>query len=364
MPTASRTRRGALLASCLLALPAWAASASDKGDAVDRYVLGVMAREHIPGVAVLVMRHGKVLKRRGYGEANVEHGVRVTPATLFQSGSLGKQFTSVAVLLLQEDGKLTLDDPVERYLGPGPPEWQTMTIRRLLDHTNGLPEPEDGGVFDLRRDYSDEEIVAIAHALPLQFPVGSRWKYNDLGYDLAGIIVTRVAGMFYGDFLRQRVFAPLGMHTARIISDTDLVMHRAAGYVTGADRTLRNQDWVSASMNATADGSLYLSLDDWLAWNRALDRRAVLSPASYAVWWGRGQLATGESFDHGFGWDPVDIHGHAGVEFDGSWQGFRTAIGRYADQALTIIVLCNLAEAAPERMLREIAARYAPELAE
>jgi D-alanyl-D-alanine carboxypeptidase len=355
-------QRALWLGACLLAAPAWAAG--DKADAVDRYVLAVMAREHIPGVAVLVMRHGKVLKRRGYGQANVEHGVKVTPATLFQSGSLGKQFTSAAVLLLQEDGKLALDDPVERYLGPGPTEWQAMTIRRLLDHTNGLAEPEEGGVFDLRRDYSDEEIVTIAHALPLHFPIGSQWKYNDLGYDLAGIIVTRVAGLFYGDFLRERVFAPLGMRTARIISDTDIVMHRAAGYVTGADGTLNNQAWVSASMNATADGSLYLSLDDWLAWNRALDRGALLSPASYAVWWGRGRLANGEPFDHGLGWDLVTIHGHAGVEFDGSWQGFRTAIGRYEDEALAIVVLCNLAEAVPERMLREIAARYAPELAE
>ena len=342
-------RRRALLL-LLLALTA----AGARADAIDRLVSQAQAREHIPGIALLVVRDGKVVRVGCYGSANLEHAVPVTRATVFQSGSLGKQFTAAAVLLLAERGRLSLDDRVGRYLPEAPPAWEAITIRELLDHTSGIRDSEDGGeVFELRREYTDEEIVRTATSFPLDFAPGTRWKYNNMGYILAGIIVTRVTGAFYGDFIEREFFRPLGMRSARIISDTAIVPNRAAGYVR-TPSGVRNQDFVSAALNATADGSLYLSLEDWAGWIRGLDRRALLAPSSYDLLWGRGKSADGPSAGHGYGWDNATLDGHPVLEFDGSWQGFRSAIERDPAQRLTVVVLANLAEAVPEALAREV----------
>lgn len=323
-------------------------------DELDGMVRAALRRDAVPGMALLVMRDGVVAKIGTYGLANVEHAVPVRAVTMFQSGSLGKEFTAAAVLLLAERGRLSLDDRIDRYLPAGPAGWETITIRELLNHTSGIHDSEDGGeVFDLRHEYTDDEIIDVAHSLPLDFPAGTQWKYNNMGYILAGIIVTRVTGMHYGEFLRREFFAPLGMRTARIISDADIVPNRAAGYVR-TPSGIRNQDFASAALNATADGSLYLSLEDWAAWIRGLDRRAILSPTSYELLWGRGRLRDGTPFDHGFGWDLATLDARPILEFDGSWQGFRAAIERDPTTQTTVVVLANLAEATPEVPARAV----------
>jgi len=329
-------------------------AAGARADAIDRLVAKAQAQQRIPGIALIVVRDGKVIRVGCYGVANLEHAVPVKRTTVFQSGSLGKQFTAAAVLLLAERGRLSLEDPVRRYLPEAPAAWEPITIRELLDHTSGIRDSEDGGeVFELRREYTDEEIVQIAQSFPLDFAPGSRYKYNNTGYILAGIIVTRVAGVFYGDFLAREFFKPLRMRSARIISDTDIVANRAAGYLR-TPTGVRNQDFVSAALNATADGSLYLSLDDWAAWIAGLDRGAILAPASYDLLWGRGTSAGGPTAGHGFGWDSATLDGRPVLEFDGSWQGFRSAIERDPARRLTVVVLANLAEAVPEAIAREV----------
>lgn len=327
-------------------------------DAIDEIFRRAERQDRVPGQALLVVRSGKVVRESAYGVANVEHQVPVRHDTLFQSGSLGKQFTATAVLLLQERGRVSLDDPVGRYLPPGPPDWSPITVRELLDHTSGIHDAEeDGGeIFDLRREYTDEEVIRILQSYPLSFPPGSRWKYNNSGYILAGILVSRVSGMFYGDFLAREVFRPLGMRTARIISDADIIPHRAAGYVRTATG-IRNQDFASAYLNSTADGSLYLSLDDWAAWIAAMDRGALLSARSWSQLWERGRLRDGTVTEHGFCWDHVRMGSRDVLEFDGSWQGFRSAIERDPASGFTVVVLANLAEAEPVPIAREVLRR-------
>jgi len=324
---------------------------------IDGLVGAAMQRERVPGVALLVMRSGQVVRASGYGLANVEHDVPVRRDTMFQSGSLGKQFTAAAVLMLAERGKLALADRIGRYLPPPPPGWESITVRRLLDHTSGIHDSEeDGEVFDLRREYSDDQIIEVAYSYPLDFVPGTRWKYNNMGYVLAGIIVTRLTGAPYGEFLGRELFRPLGMRTARVISDADIVPHRAAGYVR-TPQGIRNQDFVSASLNATADGSLYLSLDDWAAWIAAMDRRALLSPASWNALWERSVLSDGHRTEHGLCFDHLVLSGHEVLEFDGSWQGFRSAIERDPATGVTVVVLENLAEAEPVPLARAVLTR-------
>lgn len=346
-------RAGVLVLACLLANVS-------RGDAVDELIGSTMKRDLVPGMALLVTRPGQVMRRSGYGISDVEHRVPVTSSTMFQSGSLGKQFTAAAVLLLGERGRLRLDDPISRYLPKLPPAWDSITVRQLLSHTSGIHDSEeDGGeVFDLRREYTDDELLGVLQSYPMDYAPGARWKYSNSGYIVAGILVTRVAGRFYGDFLRSEVFRPLGMKTARIISNTDIIPDRAMGYVREGSK-IRNQDFVSASLNATGDGSLYLSLDDWSAWIAAMDREPLLSPASWAQLPAR--IATREEgvTDHGFCWDHMRIKGHEVIEFDGSWQGFRSAIERDPVSGITVVLLANLAQAEPVPLAREILAQAA-----
>jgi CubicO group peptidase (beta-lactamase class C family) len=337
----------------VLLLAALAAASAVCADSIDEQFRGTLARERIPGAALLVVRDARVRRVSTYGLANIEQHVPVRRDTMFESGSLGKQFTAAAVLLLQERGRISLADPAARYLGPVPESWAPISVHELLDHTSGLHDSEeDGGeIFDLRREYTDEEIVRIAESYPLNYPPGTRWKYSNTGYILAGIIVTRITGRFYGDFLATEVFQPLGMRTARIISDAAIIPYRAAGYVRTADG-IRNQDFASAALNATADGSLYLSLDDWAQWIAAMDRQRLLSPASWSALWEPTRLSDGTPTEHGFCFDAVTIAGRRALEFDGSWQGFRTAMARDPQSRTTVVVLLNLADADPLPLAR------------
>ncbi len=222
----------------------------------------------------MVRHEGNLALCQGYGLANLEHEVRVTPQTIFQSGSMGKQFTAMAVMLLVEDGKIALADPVAKYLDV-PATWSGITVRHLLTHTSGLGDyPED---FSMKADYTEDDFLKMIKAQPLASAPGEKWSYSNLGYVSLGILIHKVSGEFYGDFLQRRVFAPLGMKSARIISESDIVPHRAAGYRL-KEGALKNQDWVSPSVNTTADGCLYLNADDMAKWAEGLDNEKLLSP--------------------------------------------------------------------------------------
>ena len=212
----------------LLALLILASLASAQSpDPVDAYVQAEMQKRHIPGLALLVIRDGQPIKQQGYGLANVELQVPVKPESIFQSGSMGKQFTATAVMMLVEEGKLSLDDPLTKFFPEAPAAWKNVKVRHLLSHTGGFTDYPDK--FDFRRDYTEDDLLKIVEALPLSFPPGSKWAYSNLGYLTLGILIHRVTGQFYGDFLHYRIFQPLGMQT-RIISEADIIPNRAAGY--------------------------------------------------------------------------------------------------------------------------------------
>jgi CubicO group peptidase (beta-lactamase class C family) len=338
---------------------------------VDNVVRTEMQRQKVPGVALSIIKKGKVIAAKGYGYANVELGVPVTSDTIFQSGSVGKQFTATAVMLQVEDGKLALDDSITKYFTDAPPSWRPITVRNLLTHTSGIPDYEtqvtnagDGTkVVDYRRDYTEEEMTKIAYSMPLGFAPGSRWRYSNTGYVLLGILVHKVSGRFYGDVLKDRIFTPLGMKTARIISEADIVPHRAAGYrLVNGD--LKNQEWVSPSLDSTADGSLYLSTLDFIAWDRGLRAHAVLKQQSWAQIYTPVTLTSGKTYPYGFGWDVGESQGGPWYHHGGSWQGFKTYISRYLADDLTIVVLTNLANADPDRFVDDVARTLNPRLAQ
>jgi CubicO group peptidase (beta-lactamase class C family) len=351
-----------LLSALLLALSAsrTAAAPAPLRERIDAFMRAEMERQQVPGVGIGIVKNGKVVLAKGYGFANLEHQVPTKPETLFQAGSLGKQFTAMAVMLQVEAGKLQLTDPLTKYFPGAPESWAGITVRNLLNHTSGLPDLE--GTLDYRKDYTDEDLARFAYALTLEFAPGSRWSYSNTGYVLLGIIVNRVSGTFYGDVLREKVFKPAGMTTARIISEEDIIPHRAAGYRL-VNETLKNQEWVSPSLNTTADGSMYVSVRDMIAWDAAVQARAILKPESWKEILTPAPLTSGATYPYGFGWQLEERAGKPLHQHTGSWQGFTSYFGRYLGEGLSLVVLTNSANASPSRFAQGIAALIAPALA-
>src|SRR4029453_15289816 len=179
------------------------------GDSIDSFVAAEMARQRIPGLSIAVVRYGVLAKAKGYGLVNVELSVPATPRSVYQSGSLGKQFTAAAVMMLVEKGALSLEDRIGRFLPEAPATWRDINVRHLLTHTSGMGDYTEK--IDLHRDYTTEQLLAFAAAQPLEFSPGEKWSYSNTGYMVLGVLIQRVAGQFYGDMLRDRVFKPLGM---------------------------------------------------------------------------------------------------------------------------------------------------------
>lgn len=341
-----------------------AAQRPPAADSVDRFVIAEMRRQRIPGLGLAVISRGRVIKARGYGFANVELRVPATDSTMFQSGSVGKQFTAAGILLLVDDGKLELDDAITKYLPEGEQAWRGVTVRHLLTHTSGIPEYEedDSAFVDLRHDYTEDSLVKLAARAPLDFPSGTHWSYSNTGFMLLGVIIHRVSGMFYGDWLAQRVFRPLGMRTARVISEADIVANRSAGYRL-LDGQLKNQEWVAPSLNTTADGALYLSVRDMAAWDRGLTEGRLLTPKSRTAMWTPARLKDDGSVDYGFGWSVAPYRGHRAIGHTGSWQGFKAMIQRFPDDSLTVILFANLADARQRPFVYGVAGMYRRALA-
>jgi len=340
-----------------LALPVVAQIVGTSPETVDSYIQSELERQHIPGLSLLVARDGVIVRAQGYGWANVELQVPVKPETVFQSGSVGKQFTATAVMMLVEEGKIGLDSPVTNYLKDAPPSWQQVTVRELLSHTAGFTDyPKN---FDFRKDYTEAQLLEIVEGIPLAFPPGTKWSYSNLGYLTLGIVIHQVTGKFYGDFLRERIFQPLGMTTTRIISEADIVPNRAAGYrlVKGQ---LKNQEWVSPTLNTTADGALYFSILDLAKWDAALYTEKLLKRSSLDQMWTLTKLKNGEpnSGHYGFGWAILNKGGHHVLDHGGAWQGFKSHISRYVDDKLTVAVLTNLEQADPGVIADHVAKIY------
>src|SRR5271163_1596480 len=309
-------------------LGAAAGAQSSISGETDRVVEAERTEQHIPGVGLAVCREGKIVKASGYGLANVELNVAVTPETIFQTGSVGKQFTAMAILMLVEEGKLGLDDKINKYLTELPEKWKDITVRKLLTHTSGIADyggEEDTmnkGVINFRKDYTEEELIQAFAGMPLDFAPGAKWNYSNTGYVLLGIIIHRVTGKFYGDFLEERIFKPLGMTSTRIISEADIVSRRSSGYrlVNGE---LKNQEWVSPTLNTTADGALYTNVLDLAKWDAALYSEKLLKQSSLDQMWTVARLANGKpnSGHYGFGWFIESRNGHRVIEHEGAWQG-------------------------------------------
>lgn len=349
----------------LLAIAAWTAAASTApslawaeappSDAelvakAEALINGYVKADRFSG-AVLIARDGKPVLREGFGLANREWDVAVTPDTEFRLGSITKQFTATAILQLVEQGKIGLDDPISKYYAVAPPAWSKVTIRHLLTHRSGIPSYTDAPDFFSKVskiDRTPEEIIALTRDQPLHFEPGSKFEYDNSGYILLGYVVEKVSGQKYADYLREHIFKPLGMdHTGYEVSE-ELLRHRASGYALEPDGTVHNAQYIAMTLPYAA-GSLYSNVDDLLAWDQALYAEKPLKPASMA------DMYTDHGDHYGYGWDVRETDGRRQWSHGGGINGFHTFIARYPDQKLTVIVLSNILQSPAEKIAGQLA---------
>jgi CubicO group peptidase (beta-lactamase class C family) len=335
-----------LLAALTLVPTALAAQVAQPGaaelDALDRRIRAEMEESVIPGVLVGVASHGRLLHVRSYGLADVELRVPVTDSTVFEIGSISKQFVSAAVMLLRQEGRLELDDPIHDYLADLPSEWLGVTIRQLLTHTSGIPDYEEIQTYEAYRfRFTPDEIIRVAHSRPMDFEPGTGWYYSNTGYFLLSLIVERIEGRPLGEVLRERIFEPLGMGQTRMADPEDIIPHRASGYwVDRMGRELMNRDATQTSSTLGA-GGLVSSVRDMARWDEALYGDALLSEASKRLTWTPAVLPDGESTGYGFGWSVGDVGGHPYVAHGGQVAGFVANFFRLPDDDLAVIVFAN-----------------------
>jgi len=340
--------------------------------AIDRLIKSEMSRQHIPGLEVGIYSRGRILLAKGYGLADVEFNVPVTPETLMQSGSVGKQFVSAAIMMLVEEHKLSLDDSITKYFPDAPASWKPILIKNLLSHTSGLSEYESddrtgpNGPFYLRLDFTEDQLIKKFYAMPIEWAPGTKWAYRNTNYVILGVLIHKITGERYDRFLHDRIFAPLGKTSTRLISDRDIIMNRSSGYEIDERGQLKNQEWVSPTFNSTADGALYFNVLDVAKWDAALYTTRLLTQASLDRIWTVYPLSDGKPnpANYGFGWVITQFHGHKLIEHSGAWQGFTCDISRYPGDSLTVVVLTNLdaSHSSPEVIAHVVAGLVEPSL--
>lgn len=364
--------RLALLLTLLLGVAAVRLSAQEEPDdspadpsqaAIDALVRRQMDEQHIPGLSLAVTVDNELIFTKGYGLANVETQSPALAESVYEVASLTKQFTAMAILLLAEDGKLSLDDLLSRHFPESPPEWSHTTVRHLLTHTSGIPDYDDAGhPLDPHREYKEDELVKLAASLPLKFQPGVRWSYSNTGYVLLGILVHRLSGKEYGDFLRERIFSRLHMGSTRLVSDSDIVPYRASGYEL-EDGHLRNQGWADPTTLATGDGGIISSAVDLAKWEAGIQSGALVPPARWKAAFTPVTLNSGKTFPYGFGWFIREQNGSPYYEHSGHLQGFASHILRFPRARVSVIVLANLAQADPWQIAHGVATFIRPDLA-
>ena len=299
---------------------------------------------------VLVAKDGKPVFREGFGFANRELNVPMTPDSVLRLGSITKQFTAASILQLAEQGKLSIDDPVSKYYAAAPAAWSKITVRHLLTHRSGIPSYTGlPGFFEKQSMFArtPEQIVELTRDMPLEFEPGAQHAYNNTGYVLLGYIIEKASGQTYADYLQQHIFTPLGLKHTGYDDTKTLLPGRAAGYGF-ADGAWNNSDYISMTLPHAA-GSLYSNVDDLLLWEEALFSGKVVSPASFAA------MTTDSGNGYGFGIGTGDFQGHKSIRHSGGIPGFSTYMSRFPDDGMTFIVLSNLEIGQSNRIANELA---------
>ncbi|MDQ6829975.1 MAG: serine hydrolase [Gemmatimonadota bacterium] len=331
--------------------------------ATARRVDSVFAKfnERSPGCAVAIKQNGSIAYEHGYGMANLDLGVPLSPATVMDVGSVSKQFTATAIMLLAIDGKLSLDDDARKYLPELPDLGARVTVRHLLTHTSGWRDYNDMMVIDGwdTRDHTNDRDAwdSIKRLRALNFTPGSRFQYSNTGYFLLGQIVSRVSGKPFKDFARDRIFQPLGMDHTRFLDDTrTIVPNRATAYEPdGAGFVIDMSDW-----EQLGDGAVQTSVEDLAKWESNFDKPVVGGAKLLEMLLARGHLNDGKEIQYTAGLFRDSYRGVDRVQHGGAWAGYRASVTRYPSEHLAILMTCNRGDAGTGMLSQKIADIFLP----
>lgn len=315
---------------------------------MDQVVQSYAANKQFMGTA-LAARGNEVIFSKGYGSANLEWSIPNAPNTKFRLGSVTKQFTAAAILLLEEQGKLKIDDPVKNYIPNAPAAWDKITIFNLLTHTSGIPNFTSFPDFLTYTRLSTTAEKNMEHFMdkPLDFPPGEKWSYSNSGYIVLQYLIEKVSGKSYEAFLQEHIFTPLGMKDSGYDSNTALISHRASGYQT-APGGYSNAPFADMTTPGGA-GGLYSTTEDLLKWTQGLFGGKLLSAASLT------KMTTPFKSDYAFGLGVRTVNGRKVIDHNGGIQGFTTHLSYYPDDKLTVVVLNNAGSPATDAIAEQLA---------
>jgi len=323
--------------------------AQDNLPRMEQVVQSYVSNKQFMG-SVLIARDQTVVLDKGYGFANLEWNVPNSQTTKFRLGSVTKQFTSASIFLLEERGKLKIDDPVKKYMLDAPAAWDKVTIFNLLTHTSGIPS------FTGFPDYASteaipttpEKLVARFRDKPLEFQPGEKWNYSNSGYVLLGYLIEKISGQPYAKFVQENIFDPLGMKDSGYDSNSALILRRASGYAPSANGP-ENAGYIDMSIPLSA-GGLYSTTEDLLRWEQGLFAGKLLSSASLQ------KMTTPFKNDYACGLAVHMVKGRKLIEHGGGIEGFNTQLSYYPEEKLTVVVLGNLNGSSPGEIASKMAA--------
>jgi D-alanyl-D-alanine carboxypeptidase len=312
-------------------------------------------KDGVVGMSIGVARHDQVLYRGGFGMANAELQVPASADTVYRIGSITKEFTAAGVLLLVQEGKISLDDPLEKFLPEYPVKGREITVRHLLQHTSGIQDFTRLPAYreNIRIDASQDDVLDRFQHLPLEFEPGDKHRYSNSGFFLLGVILEKTAGKPFEDFVQQRLLGPLGLERTYCDHPTRIIPNRASGY-TRWDDVLRNAPYVSLDQ-ATGAGNMASTVGDLLAWQQAIAQHCLLNAETTRDMMTRGKLNNGATFDYGMALFLKKQDEHQVIRHGGGILGFRADLAYYPASGYMIAVLANSENAKAARVSNQIA---------
>jgi D-alanyl-D-alanine carboxypeptidase len=328
-----------------------------KADSVDDAVRSEMQQHPIPGLALEIIQSGKPIKTAAYGMANLEWQNPVTPETVFEIGSVTKQFTAAGILLLEQEGKLSVNDKLSRHIADIPPAWSNITLRHLLTHTSGIKNYTVLDGFELTRHLTQAQFIHNMANVPMDFQPGEKWSYCNTAFNLLGFVIENVSGEKYWNFMHRRIFSPLGMNSTTNRDPRNILAHRASGYETDRAGHYINRDYDLTDIFSA--GAIVSTVGDLAKWNAALDDKKLLTVATEDEMWAPVHLNNGSTHAYGFGWFLDPLEGHVNIGHSGTTSGFSASIQRFPNDGLAVILLTNSNESGiATKLARKIALLY------
>lgn len=366
---------------CSMRVLAGTASPTPQQSQID-LIFSNLTDNHSPGLAVLIRENGRTTFERGFGVADLHSNRPIDSRTNFRLASCTKQFTAMAIMLLVHDGKLRYNDHLTDVFPKFPAYGKTITIRNLLNHTSGLPDyeslmeqsPDRARWSDTHQIHDDEVLNLLETSRQGKFAPGTQWSYSNSGYVVLGMVVAKVSGKSFPDFLHDRIFAPLGMsHTLAFVNGTNQVPNRVYGHSREGNRFIQTDQ--SSTSATLGDGGVYSNLEDLARWDAALAHHTLLSASEMQAaltpvklldgstpGWsgdpGDSDPQAGKPVLYGFGWFLDDYQGKRRMWHYGETTGFRTLIERFTQSHLTIVILCNRSDLDPQSFASKIADLY------